>query len=59
MFDILVIQEVIDALYSAVATNQLTFGVQLIMGMKGMDIDFKQLSRGLSFIEYSDPNAKP
>jgi hypothetical protein len=54
MFDILVIQEAIDALYSAVATNQLTFGVQLIMAMKGSDIDFKQLAKGLSFIEYSN-----
>lgn len=59
MFDLLVIQEAIDALYSAVATNQMTFGVQLIMAMKGSDIDFKQLSRGLSFIEYANPEAKP
>ena len=59
MFDLLVLQQAIDALYSAVATNQLTFGVQLIMAMKGSDIDFKQLSRGLSFIEYSNPDGKP
>ena len=55
MFDLLVLQEAIDALYSAVATNQMTFGVQLIMAMKGSDIDFKQLARGLSFIEYANP----
>lgn len=59
MFDLLVIQEAIDALYSAVVTNQITFGVQLIMAMKGSDIDFKQLSRGLSFIEYASPENKP
>lgn len=59
IFDLLVIQEVIDSLYSAVATNQMTFGVQLIMAMKGADLDFKQLARGLSFIEYGDPMGKP
>ena len=59
LFDLIVLQEAIDALYSAVATNQLTFGVQLIMAMKGSDIDFRSLARGLSFIEYSDPNGKP
>lgn len=59
MFDLLVIQEAIDALYSAVTTNQITFGVQLIMAMKGGDIDFKQLARGLSFIEYATPDNKP
>lgn len=59
MFDLLVIQEAIDALYSAVTTNQITFGVQLIMAMKGSDIDFKQLARGLSFIEYASPENKP
>jgi len=59
LFDLIVIQEAIDALYSAVATNQLSFGVQLIMAMKGSDIDYKQLSQGLAFIEYADPNGKP
>lgn len=59
MFDLLVLQEAIDALYSAVTTNQITFGVQMIMAMKGGDIDFKQLARGLSFIEYATPDNKP
>lgn len=59
MFDLLVIQEAIDALYSAIATNQITFGVQLIMAMKGSDIDYKQLARGLSYLEYSNPEGKP
>jgi hypothetical protein len=59
MFDLLVIQEAIDALYSAIATNQTTFGVQLIMAMKGSDIDYKQLARGLSYLEYSNPEGKP
>lgn len=59
MFDLLVLQESIDALYTAVATNQMTFGVQLIMVMKGQDIDYKQMARGLSFIEYTNPDGKP
>lgn len=59
MYDLLVLQECIDALYSAVVTNQLTFGVQLIMALKGSSIDFKQLSKGLAFIEYSHPQGKP
>lgn len=59
MFDLLVLQQAVDALYSAVATNQLTFGVQLIMAMKGQDIDYKQMARGLSFIQYSSPDGKP
>ncbi len=59
MFDLMVIQQAIDALYSAIATNQITFGVQLIMAQKGSDIDYKQLARGLSYIEYSSPESKP
>lgn len=59
MFDMLAIQQIIDSLYSAIATNQITFGVQLIMAQKGSDLDFKQLARGLSFIEYDDPQFKP
>lgn len=50
MFDMIVLQEAIDALYSAIATNQMTFGVQLIMALKGSDLDYKQLAKGLSFI---------
>ena len=59
LFDLLAIQEAIDALYSAITTNQMTFGVQMIMAMKGSDIDYKSLARGLSFIEYSNPDGKP
>jgi hypothetical protein len=59
MFDLMVIQQAIDALYSAIATNQITFGVQLIMAQKGSDIDYKQLARGLSYIEYASPEGKP
>lgn len=59
MFDLMIVQQAIDALYSAIATNQITFGTQLIMAAKGSDIDYKQLARGLSLIEYANPEGKP
>lgn len=59
IFDLLVLQQAIDALYSAIVTNQMTFGVQVIMAMKGSNLDFKALARGLSFLEYASPENKP
>jgi hypothetical protein len=59
IFDLLALQRAIDALYSAVLTNQLTFGVQAIMAMKGADLDFRALSEGLALLEYSSPDFKP
>lgn len=59
IFDLLGMQKAIDALYSAVLTNQMTFGVQSIMSMKGSDIDFRMISNGLGVIEYSMPDYKP
>lgn len=52
MFDLLVIQEVIDALYSAVTTNQTSFGVQNIMVPDGYSLSFEQLATGLNLIKY-------
>lgn len=59
IFDLLGIQEVIDALYSAVASNQMTFATQLIWALKSADFDYRQLAHGISLIEGNDPNAKP
>lgn len=59
MFDLLGIQEVIDALYSAISTNQMTFGVQIITQLRGSGIEFRQLARGLSLLEYDNPAQKP
>lgn len=59
IFDLLGVQKAIDALYSAVLTNQLTFGVQAIMAMRGSDLDFRMLSQGLGVIEYTLPDHKP
>lgn len=59
LFDLLAIQEVIDALYSAVASNQMTFATQLIWALKSADFDYRQLSHGISLIEGNDPSSKP
>lgn len=59
MFDLLAIQEAIDALYSVVVTNQTTFGVQNIMAPKGHDIQATALSGALNLIEYDDKLGKP
>lgn len=59
LFDLLSIQEVIDALYSAVASNQMTFATQLIWALKSADFDYRQLSHGISLIEGNDPASKP
>lgn len=58
-FDLLGIQEVVDALYSAVASNQMTFATQLIWALKSADFDYRQLSQGITLLEGNDPNAKP
>lgn len=59
LFDLLAIQEVIDALYSAVSSNQMTFATQLIWALKSADFDYRQLSHGISLIEGNDPSSKP
>jgi hypothetical protein len=59
LFDLLAIQEIIDSLYSAVASNQMTFATQLIWALKSADFDYRQLSHGISLLEGNDPSAKP
>ncbi len=59
LFDLLGIQEIIDSLYSAVASNQMTFATQLIWALKSADFDYRQLSHGLTLLEGNDPTAKP
>lgn len=51
-FDLLAIQEAIDALYSTVVTNQSSFGVQNIAMPKNSNITVTQLAEGLNLIEY-------
>lgn len=58
VFDLLGIQQVIDSLYSVIATNQLNNGVSNILMPKGSDISVLQLTQGLNLIEY-EGNLKP
>lgn len=59
LFDLLGIQEVIDALYSAITSNQMTFATQLIWALKSADFDYRQLSHGITLLEGNDASAKP
>lgn len=53
--DLLALEEITDALHSAVMTNQTTFGVQTIVGPKGGNVVHTQLAKGLLYLEM-DPN---
>lgn len=54
MFDILPLQEILNSLYSTVATNQNAFGVQNVLNPRGSDIQVNQLIGGLNIIDYND-----
>lgn len=56
MFDVFPIQEQLNALYSAIATNQNAFNVQRLYVPRGADLNVASLSEGLSIVE---GNAKP
>lgn len=58
-FDLLAIQEAIDALYSTVVTNQSSFGVQNIAMPKGSNLSVTQLTEGLNLIEYEAKVGQP
>lgn len=49
--DILAIEEITDALHSAVMTNQVTTGVNAIMGVKGMNIKHTEIAKGMPYFE--------
>jgi hypothetical protein len=51
LFDLLAIQEAINALYSAVVTNQTSFGVQNIWAPEGANLSYEQLATGLNLIK--------
>lgn len=55
LWDLLAIQRVIDLLYSAVATNQLSFGVQNILVAAGSNLTVEALLGGLNMIEFAGP----
>lgn len=59
MYDLLALQEIVDMLYSVVATNQAAFGVQNIIAPKGHDLTPTQLAGALNLIEYDSKLGKP
>lgn len=58
-FDLIPVQETINALYSTVITNQATFGVQNIAVPQGHNLSVTSLSGGLNLIEYDSKLGKP
>lgn len=58
-FDLLSPQEAQDILYSAILTNQASFGVQNIWMPKGHDISVQSLGGGLNVIETDPKVGKP
>lgn len=59
MFDLLPLQEGINALYSTVMTNNHTFGVQNIVSARGSGLTMNELSGGLNHIEVDDMSQLP
>ncbi len=51
MFDLLPIQDVLNSLYSAVATNQAAFAVQNIVATKGSGLNLQEISSGMNLME--------
>jgi len=58
MFDLLPLQEMLNSLYSTVATNQNAFGVQSVLMPRGSDISAKQIGP-LNIIDYNAQFGKP
>jgi hypothetical protein len=60
MFDLLPIQDAVNALNSTILTNQMAFGVQSILIPRGSDVVPSSLTGGLTLIEYnSQMGSKP
>jgi hypothetical protein len=58
-YDLLAIQDAINALYSTVSTNISTFGVQSVLIPRGFNISVHELTGGLNLIEYDPKVGKP
>lgn len=56
MFDLLPLQDALNAEHSAILSNHTAFGVQSVVVPKGSDIDVTQLSSGMNFIEADERN---
>ncbi len=59
MFDLLPIQDAVNALFSTILSNQSAFGVQNILMPRGTDIVPSNLVGGLNLIEYNPQAGKP
>jgi hypothetical protein len=58
MFDLIPLQEILNVLYSAVATNNNAFAVQSILNPRGNDVSLQQMG-GMNFIDYNANIGKP
>lgn len=58
-FDLLPIQEMLDALYSTIGTNQATFGVQSVLVERGGALTPEDLAKGLRVIYYNRGEKPP
>jgi hypothetical protein len=59
MFRCLGPQEVVDALTTAITTNQVNHAVNKIVGIKGSGLSYKMLSQALAYLEVKDPSHIP
>jgi hypothetical protein len=55
MFDIYPIQEMMNATYSAIATNQNAFAVQSVFFKRGADLTLNSVEGGMNIIEGNEP----
>lgn len=58
-FDLLPLQQTINALVSTISTNAATFGVQNIAAPKGHGLTISQIVEGLNLLEYDAQFGKP
>lgn len=58
-FDLSIIQEIINGLYSTVVTNQASFGVSNIAIPDGLNVGVEEVLAGLNIIKYDPKAGKP
>lgn len=58
-FDLLGLQEALDALYSSVVTNQTTFATQNILLPMGHNLNVSQIAGAMNILEYDSQVGKP
>ena len=61
-FDLIPQQQLYNEIYSSLATNNINFATQCVMGPKGGNLHYQSLASGMAYIEWDPkmgPNAKP